>query len=321
VQIRPGVPVPAGDHRPYIESAGGMSIEHIDSLGIANGTSFLGGFSAFDSPFGGLVTIAGTIANLTFGSSASYEYRLAVTDDFGNTEQLGGPLTIDVYDPASTTPPTAVPVTPTYDTATGYHWFAFQEDLPTQRVVGNVLYRWYTGNKMGRYRIFMQVRNKFTLATWPLATNLYVKLNNSPSVEPSVTITSGGGSCADFMLGDEIVGTYQAFEPYFGSTSLDLLPFSAATHLVSNAQFPSPTNAEIKSGGSSRSYTGLPGGTPDGGESGHWLLETVGLPKCGYVIELWMTDRTIWNSTLRGRSTRGVVGLCLRDTEVDPVAG
>jgi hypothetical protein len=318
VQINPGDPVKVGEHPPYIESAGGMVVSLIDGFGIANGTMFVSGAPVHDAPFGGRVTIAGTVANLISGASANYEYRIAVTDDSSNTEQLGGPLNISVYDPASTAPPTAVTVTPTLDTSTGYYWYAVQEDLPSRRVVGDILYQWDTGAKMGRYRIFMEVRDKTTLATWPLATNVYVKLNNSPLAYPTVVITSGSGPCGDFHVGDEISGTYQAFEPYCGGISIDIqppdpaLPYGIHEHLLSSAD-PPYTAAHIKTGGWYRNYTGgLPGGVPTWGEDGYWLIETNGLSPCGYIVELWMSDRTIWDSAYPGRTTRAVAGFCLR---------
>ncbi|UUZ53067.1 hypothetical protein LP419_29375 [Massilia sp. H-1] len=53
-----------------------------------------------------------------------------------------------------------------------------------------------------------------------------VKIDNAAPQIPvgSFKITSGGGSCADFTIGDIIEGTYQVIDEHFGSLSLSVLP-------------------------------------------------------------------------------------------------
>jgi hypothetical protein len=58
-----------------------------------------------------------------------------------------------------------------------------------------------------------------------------------------------------------------------------------------------------------------PPGVPGSGEAGTWSLDTTGMKKCGYVIELGVWDRTIVDSGGVGRFNRALVGLCLRSPE------
>ncbi|CUI03061.1 hypothetical protein [Massilia antarctica] len=51
---------------------------------------------------------------------------------------------------------------------------------------------------------------------------------------------------------------------------------------------------------------------PTTGESGVWRLDTSGMPKCGYVIRLSASDRTIVNSGYVGWGAEAFVGLCLK---------
>jgi len=316
VQIRPGEKVNPGDFPPSIESVGGMvPMTQIGAAtGRANGTSIISGYATHDSPFGDLVKIRGSIANSAFGASVNLRYRVAVlADSAALWEELQTSFTLYTRNPLQPWLPDA-PVLMTPMPANGHFWYQYQEDFPSKKVVDDLLYPWQTAGRSGGYRIYMEVWNTATNQIFPLTQWVYVTLNNAAPALPTIEITAGSGKCGDFFVGDPVFGTYEALEPFCGSISVDLLPTNAPQVYMVSPPLATPTAAAIQAAGQAppRVYTNLPGGVPTGGEAGNWLVTTTGLPKCGYVVEVWMADRTIWSSAYVGRSTRGVVGFCLR---------
>jgi hypothetical protein len=74
IQIKPATSIEPGEQVPFISVVGGMAISSIswnpDTVvpstigdGYANGVSVLGGYSALESPFGGVIAICGHISN------------------------------------------------------------------------------------------------------------------------------------------------------------------------------------------------------------------------------------------------------------------
>jgi hypothetical protein len=177
-------------------------------------------------------------------------------------------------------------------------FYTYREDLVggpgnAQTFVAlNVLARWQTSGLTGKWHITIDAKDA--------ANNIYpgnavtVYLDNAAPV-PDITITSGGGACADFMIGDVIEGTYSVTDEHFGSLTFDVLP---------------------PMGGSFTAPVPLPRAYPlvsTNGEAGVWKLDTTGMPRCGYVIRIRASDRTIVNSGFIGFGNEKVVGLCLRE--------
>jgi hypothetical protein len=100
----------------------------------------------------------------------------------------------------------------------------------------------------------------------------------------------GGMPCNKANPGDLVTGLYTAQDPYFGVYQLDTLP--------SSLNPPAPT---------------IPALTTSPVFNGTWSLQTTGAwVQCGYVVELWVWDRTIVSSTPFSRNlTRADVGFCL----------
>lgn len=296
IHIKPGRR-PAG-HTPIIETVGSMAVVDINGAGYANGPAQLAGFSAKQSPFGGEVIITGHLANPTdiSAGAAALRYRVIVND--GSVDQvLTNAFTISrtqLLDGAWSFLPG---VTQTPD-AFGY--YTYREDLsggPGNAqifVAGNVLARWQTAGKTGTWTIRIEVRDAADVLYVGAAVT--VRIDNSAPVIPvgSFKITSGGGSCADFTIGDIIEGTYQVTDEHFGSLSLSVLPPLGGTF---TAPVPLP-----------RTYPTV----STFGEAGVWKLDTAGMPKCGYVVRLSATDRTIVDSGYVGYYNEASVGLCLK---------
>jgi hypothetical protein len=310
IHIKPGVAVQPGTHYPIIQTVGSMDVGDINPVtGLANGPAVLAGFTAQDSPFGGWVIITGHIGNAPDISSGAtkLKYRVEVSDDSGlswqrvtnsftlKRDQLLNGIWSDLPD-----------ITQSVDAD---DWYEYQEDLtdgPGNAMifpVGNVLARWNTSGLNGVWKL--RIRAKDPAVPGPVWTSnvVTVKLDNTwPGA--AITITSGGGPCADFTIGDVIAGTYSAADLHFGSLRLSVEPALGGS-FSSPAPLPASTTMPL-----TRTYAG---GVPGTGEAGNWSLNTTGMPKCGYVVRLDVWDRTIRNSGFIGHHASAVVGLCLRE--------
>ena len=308
IHIKPGPVVQFGDNVPIIEIVGGAKAPDIDAVsGLATGTSPTAGFTANESPFGGEVLVSGHIAygpDLSSGA-ARLRYQVWVQPVGGAVQRLTNSFAVSrsrlldgiwsfLPDVTQGTDPT------TYE----YH-----EDLVTSPgnaqifVIGNLLARWQTAGLSGLWDIFVTVENPTNPALHWTSNVVRICLDNTaPGV--SVGITSGGGNCADFVIGDKIEGDYTVSDAHFGNLTLLVLPTTGGV-------FTEPAGLGVPAMPLVRSYPSV----PTTGKSGTWELDTAGMARCGYVIELSALDRTIVNSGGIGWYNRDLVGLCLREPE------
>jgi hypothetical protein len=296
--LNPGQPVNPNVHPPVIETVGGMSVTKISAAGLATGTAATAGFTANESPFGGVVIITGHVANppdISQGA-APLMYRILVSGDGGATWQpLNDSFTIGRSQLQSGSWSFLPDITQVADPQ---GWYAYREDLvfagPNAMITvhGNVLHRWQTAGKEGDWLIKAEVTSNPALGPQYTSAVTRVKLDNT-APQADIAITSGGGNCADFTIGDLIQGTFKATDTHFRSMSLALLPPNGGTFTQ-----PSPMPA----------YPAFPTGVA----AGTWALDTTGLPRCGYVVEIRVVDRTIVNSGFVGWQAYKPVGLCLR---------
>jgi hypothetical protein len=258
------------------------------------------------SPFGGEVTIAGYVypaSNLSAGAP-NFKYRISVSDDNGLTwnglvdtfavsRKLipwgGVPITLpDFPQKVDTAGATAGFYTYVAD------WITGPGDALTA-VTGNVLAKWQTAGKPhGLYKIKMDVYDPSTMTFFPAVNHATILLDNVAPLS-SIGITSGGGSCGDFHIGDKISGTYSVTDLHFHALSLQLLPAGGTF----TAPVPLP-----------RHWTDP--GASTSGDTGVWTLDTAGLPPCGYVVRLSAADRTIVDSGTIGNTSEAFVGFCLK---------
>lgn len=299
IQIKPGLVIQPGTHPPFIETVGSMAVPDINpATGLANGPAVLAGFTALDSPFGGEVIVTGHIGNPTDISSGALplKYRVSVSNDGGATWQhLTNNFVVErsqLLDGSWSFLPN---VTQSVDVD---DFYTYREDLTDGPgnaeifVVGNVLVRWQTGGVTGPWQIKIDAKDPANVI-YPGSSVMVYLDNEAP--KPSIDITSGGGDCADFNIGDVIQGTYTVTDSHFGSLALAVLPALGGT-------FTSPVPLP-------RTYPTV----PTSGESGTWTLDTTGMPACGYVVRLSATDRTIVNSGGIGFYNEAFKGLCLRE--------
>jgi len=296
IHIKPGVRQTG--HAPLIETVGSMAVTSINGAGYANGAAVLAGFTAKQSPFGGEVIVTGHLANPADISAGAppLKYRVIVNDGSGdqavtNPFSLGRSQLLDgvwSFLPNVTQAPDAL------------NFYTYREDLsgapgnPQIFVLGNVLARWQTAGKTGTWTIRIDAKDAADVI-YP-GNTVTVRIDNQAPVFPPGTfkITSGGGSCADFVIGDIIEGTYQVSDEHFGSLGFSVQPPLGG---VFTAPVPLP-----------RTYPTV----PTTGEAGIWRLDTSGMPKCGYVVRLGASDRTIVNSGFVGFGSEIFVGLCLK---------
>lgn len=295
----PGTPTNPNVHPPVIETVGGMSVTKIGPNGLAEGTAATAGFPADDSPFGGVVVITGRVANppdISQGATP-LRYRIMVSGDGGaNWQPLNDAFNVSrsqLQNGAWSLLPDITQV------ADPQGWYMYREDLTYLgsnamiTVHGNVLHHWQTAGKQGDWLIRAEVTANPAAGAQYTSAIIRVRLDNTAPVA-DIAITSGGGNCADFTIGDLIQGTFTATDVHFGSMSLHLLPTSGGAF---TQPMPMPSF--------STDPTGVVGGT--------WALDTTGLPRCGYVVQIQVRDRTIVNSGFVGWTASKAVGLCLRE--------
>jgi len=169
-------------------------------------------------------------------------------------------------------------------------WMPYLEDhtgFPHEHVVADVL-AYFASAGDGDVRFILEARDAMMN---PLGSTppIKVKLDNSPP-DDAIWITSGGGSCGDFKIGDPIDGAYWASDNEgLGSLSFTVEPFIGGgtfTH--------APTTSTLTF------------------EDGTWQLDTTGMTACGYVIALETYDRTIVSDTPVGWHKPAFVGFCLK---------
>ena len=310
IHIKPGPTVMPGTHYPIIQTVGSMDVSDIDPIsGLANGPAVLAGFTAQDSPFGGVVIITGHIGNAPDISSGAtkLKYKVEVSNDnFVSKQTLTNSFTLKRDQLLNGLWSDLPNITQMVD-ADG--WYEYQEDLtngPGNAMifpVGNLLARWNTGGLSGEWKLRILAKDPAALSPPWMSNVVTVELDNK-APDAAITITSGGGPCADFVIGDKITGTYSATDLHFLKLRLAVAPAQGGK-FTSPVPLPAGSKMPLE-----RTYAG---GVSTFGEAGNWKLDTTGMPKCGYVVYLHVWDRTIRNSGFIGHYNSAVVGLCLRE--------
>ena len=307
IQIKPGITTTG--YAPIIQSVGAMAVASINSSGLANGAPVGGGCLANDSPFGGAVKITGKVANppdMLGGGASPIQYRVYVSDDNGiSWQQLMNKFTIWYNDLNSGIWGPNTPYTQQLD-ADGWYWYMEDISGPNQRfMTENVLGIWNTTGQ-GKWKIKVEAKNPADVTNTIYTSNVVTVMLNNKAPKASITITSGGGACADFKIGEVISGLYSAFDTdYFGSLTLWVEPN------FGKGRFTVPAGGSLTDPTLSRGYPTV----PTTGESGKaWSLDTKDMPRCGYVVKISVRDRTIVsNSPCNNFYAGDVVGLCLRE--------
>lgn len=291
---------------PFIESIGAMPVNQIDGTGFANGASIGETFTADDSPFGGVIRIAGQIA---FPTSNNMEYKVMVK---GPSDATFKPWTKSFNVTVTTVVGGFLSISTVTQTASG-DWFEYipQSGPVFKSVAGNLLAP-FTASEEGLHQIYIQIREAGGLILANSGIEEFFVDNTRPLVD--VEITSGIGNCGKFNVGEVISGTYSMSDLHSRSLTLSVTPSAEASggHLafisvVPAAPLPAPAPGPSASNG--LSYAALTLTTS--GASGNWELDTNGMDPCGYNIRIRGEDRTIVNSGTIGWEAWDIEGFCL----------
>ncbi|ADI28948.1 hypothetical protein [Methylotenera versatilis] len=264
IMLTPGVVQQGDKPAPIITAVCGQSVAEINS---ATGTLTNAAFS--DAPFANSLWISGHIGNAPDASSgaAKLKYRLNYSTDGVIFKPVANAfqLRLEQSNGGIWTFPPSVNQTPS---AGGY--VEYQEDLvaPVQTFVNlDILGVLHTVGDANPYRwLQIEVIDSLNPAISYLSDVIKVRVDN---VAPTASIAMDQGSCSDIKVGDAVTGSYTTADDFFGGVSLAVL------------------------GSPGGVLTKTPSISTSTGETGTWRLETAGMTKCGYVVQLTSSDRAL----------------------------
>ena len=264
VMLTPGMANQGGKPAPIITAVCGQSIADIHPT---TGTLTNAAFS--DAPFGNSLWISGHIGNAPDASSgiSKLKYRLNYSTDGIHFNPVTNPfkLALEQLSGGSWTFPAPVTQTPLAD---GY--IEYQEDLiaPVQTFVNlDILGVLHTVGDSSPYRwLQVEVVDALNPAISYVSNTIKVRVDNTA---PTASITMDQGPCSDIKVGDAITGSYSASDDFLGGVSIAIL------------------------GNSGGVLSKTPAVSTSSNESGTWRLETAGMTKCGYVVQLTCSDRAL----------------------------
>lgn len=309
IHISPGK---VQDYRPILESVSNVPICSINqATGRTSG--------AYDQPFGKVLRISGFIPNapdLSTPDAQKFRYRVQVRPWPGGAWQtVDNDFSISVIERIGMSLPVQYPIVQEIQ-PDGY--YIYREDMNVsglgwRQVQNHVLARWQTAAPMtGMYEIRVEAKNPVTNVLYAAQTlvcadgskrsSVKVRLDEvAPTCSISITQVSHGGNppqpaneCDTFRIGDILYGTYTVADEHFGKLWMWVEPIGPASGAA-----PSP------------SYRAYPV-VPTTGETGTWELDTKNMEACGYVVKLWVWDRTIVSGNGTGWKCHSSVGFCLK---------
>jgi hypothetical protein len=286
ILVPPGDPISGGG--PQLDTIGSMDIAEIDNVtGLATGPAVAVGFTAYKSPFGGQVWFTGRVVNRAgtqYGGPGIY-YRIWIYTD-GSWSFMK--TTFTVWTTVFGNPPTPVTQSPqNLGPPWGDGWYQYREDSAALTGVAQNTLGYWSSTGDGQAWIYLEAKDGIG-ALGAATTPKLIQLDNTWPTD-AISITSGGGSCGDFKVGDTIEGDYSASD----NEALDHVGFSLEpfpkfiSHVVT-----SPPSLTF--------------------QAGTWQLDTTGLAPCGYVVRLDAVDRTIVHSGWVGFDQPAFTGFCLK---------
>jgi hypothetical protein len=313
IQLRPG-DVAEGPHVPYLWSVGDMAVESISGNpyttvgsalgpGYANGPSIGGGFSAVESPFGGMAQITGTITNAPNNPPEALKLRYKV-----QWLKIGsGTGWHDIVDKFRIwLRHDGVPVGSMWQISTG-GYFKYQKDLTLPLLVevqDDVLAIWNTnkaeGDGLYLLRVLLYQPGAPLMPGVPpdhVASKIIrVMVDNT---RPEAEISLDAGPCTKFKIGDTFTGKFTATDDHIWRYSITVHPATATPPIITPP--------------ASGTYPLL---VPPGKINEPYEVKTTGATTpCGYVIRLVVRDRTIVDNHFPGHWMPAEVGLCLLEEQ------
>jgi hypothetical protein len=300
VHVRPGREV-GTELDPWLSRVGEIPQNFIDGAGyIQNGTAVASGATFNNAPFGGRITLAGTIINGTSATRYRPMIRKAGVGAFVPMPLEPGGITLAITTPGPTTTWTTI-----HADADGY--YAYQDYAANHYVEGNILAAWYTGaaEHGETYELRVDVDDPLDPLNDIESNVVTVHVDNEPPVL-TLGFTSLAGDCAHFQENAVFTGEFTIADPHFGSFHFEILPNGPA-----NGVLPMPASG---------ASLWLGGAIADPGvAAGVFTLETGGgtppppgpMAPCGYALVLHAYDRTNVNSGYGGNYAKDSIGFCL----------
>lgn len=274
--------------KPIIESLGGIQIKAIDQVtGLATGQSlFSTNINAFESPFDGTIEVNGNIypgekyqVLVKEPGSASF---IPLSNTFRVMLTTVNPVTYLV---------TQAPKTQVPDSANYYDYL----NVPPFQLVGERRLMNYNPVNPGMHELKIR-----TLSGKESDVVRFLVDKDRPTakldIDPNLL---GAGNCGKFQVGNPISGTFSFKDSHFRRAVLWLSPNSGGG---AGPKFNLTGDNDIV-------YPIEFSGTAI--TNGQWTLNTNGMRPCGYVINLRVSDRTIVNSAVVGKSAGAAQGFCL----------
>jgi hypothetical protein len=315
IQIQPGVQVQG--QVPFLSAVGDIAEIDINATGKANGVAIHTGFVAADSPFGGVVTIAGHISNAVAG----LKYRVmrkphgAPDSDYVPlvNEPSGLDLVIDTWDPTNGWIQQHQTVHALPPIADGY--YPFEDYSSNHAVEGNIMGRWFTGAPEDgqTFDLRIDLSTDGNPAHDVHSNVVTVLIDNTPPVAELNIDLGVGVQCAHFAPGANFTGHFTATDVHFRAFAFEIEP-SGPPNDPPHGVLPAPASgASIFYGGpiadpgvTNGTYSVNTGRTPPVGEPHVGPMDP-----CGYAIILHVYDRTNVNSGATTYHSQTSVGFCL----------
>ena len=299
IQLLPGEP--ATGQVPFLSALGDIPEIDIDGSGIANGTAIHTGFAAVQSPFGGVITIAGHISN----AGPGLKYRVML-------KPHGAPDTS--YVPVTDEPQGLSLILNTWDIINGWvqtpitrhadvdGYYAFEDYSSNHSIEGNIMGRWYStlADDGATFDLRIDLSTDGNPAHDIHSNVVTALIDNTPPVAKLDIALGAGVECADFQPGAKFTGHYTATDVHFKEFSFVIRPAGPAHGVM-------PTPAS----GLSTVYAGGTIADP-GVAGGSYSLDTKGMDPCGYALTLQVKDRTNVNSGQTNYYSEASVGFCIQ---------
>ncbi|MBV9037614.1 MAG: hypothetical protein JO182_24195 [Acidobacteriaceae bacterium] len=313
ILVRPGAPSHA--MTPLLSRAGDVSYIDINSSGLANGSTLETGLVCHDSPFGGLINLAGKIPSGTAGTKYRImKKRHSDSDTFYApivNEPQGIGLFINSWDSMTGWTTSHVVKHAEAPIADGY--YTYEDYSSTHYVEANLMGYWQTvaADDGGLFDLRIDVSVDGNPAHDLRSNVVTVLIDNTPPVA-LLNLDLGGGQCGDFTPGSIINGHFTATDIHFGSFSFEIEP-SGPPNFPSHGHLPNPPSGDSVLFAGSISDPGLFGAS--------WSLNTgaiAGPPAlpamdpCGYALILHVSDRTNVNNGFARNTAQASIGFCLR---------
>jgi hypothetical protein len=314
IHISPGPSIPSDDYTPFIESVSGQAVCNIDQAT---------GMAAGEKPFGGVINITGFVPGPPDVFTPNpLKYRISVRElpplpnPPGPWQPLANSFGIPIIEQIGGGLPVGYNAVQAIDPSDGF--YTYREDPNPAgggwRLVQNrLLAQWITAAPMtGLWEIKIEVKEPVSgqifiagtiecVADGSTRSNVMALLDEvTPTANVQITGFSRGGGpiqpaadCETFQVGDVIYGTYSTFDEHFGSLSLSAEPSAPAHCATVNP--------------ATRAYPIV----PTTGETGNWSLDTSAMDPCGYIVRLYVVDRTIVSGDASGWKNAHSVGFCL----------